>query len=97
MFTLPSILNLLITTVVFIWTAKHIRFFLDDQGLPTGMTRSMLVFTLASLLSWGSGEAVDWTTAKILGQPPAHTNAADDFSSLLDALDRVQASIETKQ
>ena len=95
MFTLPSIWNLVITTVVFVWTARHIRVFLDKQGLPTGMTRSTLVFTLASL--WGSGEAVDWTEAKIQGKPQAISNAPDDFSQLLDALNQVQASADMKQ
>ncbi len=97
MFTLPSIWNLVITTVVFVWTARHIRIFLDNQGLPTGMTRSMLVFTLASLLSWGSGEVVDWTEAKIQGKPQAISKAPDDISQLLDALNQVQASAETKE
>lgn len=97
MFTLPSIWNLAITTVVFVWAARYIRVFLDKQGLPTGMTRSTLVFTLASLLSWGSGEAVDWTEANIQGKPQASTNAADDISQLLDVLNQVQAAAETKE
>ena len=97
MFTLPSVWNLVITTVVFIWTARHIRFFLDNHGLPTGTTRSMLVFTLASLLSWGSGEAVDWTEAKIKGKPQVISKAPDDISQLLDALNQFQASAEMKE
>lgn len=97
MFTLPSIWNLVISTVVFVWAAKHVRVFLDNQGLTTGMTRSTLVFTLASLLSLGSGEAVDWTEAKIQGKPQVISNASDDISQLLDVLDQVQAAAKTKE
>ncbi len=97
LFTLPSSWNLVITTVVFVWTARHIRIFLDNQGLPIGMTRSMLVLTLASLLSWGSGEAVDWTEAKIQGKPQAISKSPDDISQLLDALNQAQVSAETKE
>ena len=97
MFTLPSIWNLVITTVVFVWTAKQIRVFLDNQGLTSGTTRSLLVFTVASLLSWGTGEAVDWTEAKIQGKPQETSNTPDDISQLLDVLNGIQASAETKQ
>lgn len=97
MFTLPSVWNLVITTVVFIWAARYIKAFLDNQGLPSGMTRSMLVFTLASLLSWGSGEAVDWTEAKIQGQPQSVSKTPDDISQLLDVLNQVQAVAEAKE
>ncbi len=97
MFTLPSIWNLVISTVVFVWTAKQIRVFLDSQGLTTGTTRSLLVFTVASLLSWGTGEAVDWTEAKIQGKPQEASNAPDDISQILDVLNGIQASAEAKQ
>lgn len=97
MFTLPSIWNLVITTVVFIWAARYIKAFLDNQGLPSGMTRSMLVFTFASLLSWGSGEMVDWTEAKIQGKPQAISNVPDDIAQLLGALNQVQASAVAKE
>ncbi len=77
MFALPSLWNLLISTVVFIVAAKYLRQYLEQQGLPTGMTRGTLVFILASLLSWGSGELVDWSTAKITGTPAPVQNSAD--------------------
>ncbi len=97
MFTLPSIWNLVITTVVFVWTAKQIRVFLDNQGLTASTTRSLLVFTVASLLSWGSGEAVDWTETKIQGKPQETSNTPDHISQLLDVVNGIQASAETKQ
>ncbi|AMK78721.1 hypothetical protein [Methylomonas denitrificans] len=97
MFTLPSIWNLLITTIVFIWVAKRARGFLDNQGLSNGTTRSLLVFTLASLLSWGSGEVVDWTEAKIQGKPQTATRSTqEDIAQLLEVLNQVQSANQTK-
>ena len=97
MFTLPSIWNLLITTIVFIWIAKRARGFLDNQGLPKGTTRSLLVFTLASLLSWGSGEVVDWTEAKIQGKPQTAPQATgEDIAQLLEVLNQVRSASQTK-
>ncbi|MEI7455858.1 MAG: hypothetical protein WCK93_03960 [Nitrosomonadales bacterium] len=68
--------NLLVSTLVFFIAAWYIHRYLDKQGIPAGMTRSLLVFTLASVVSWGSGEAVDWLN----GTPPP---APTDLSNLL--------------
>lgn len=98
MFTLPSIWNRLITTIVFIWIAKRARAFLDNQGLPKGTTLSLLVFTLASLLSWGSGEAVDWTEAKIQGKPQTASQSTEEgIAQLLEVLNQVRSATQTKQ
>jgi predicted PurR-regulated permease PerM len=72
MFELPSIWNLLVSTIVFFVAAWYIHHYLEEQGIPKGMTRSILVFTLASVLSWGSGEAVDW----LHGDKPQNNPAA---------------------
>ncbi len=89
MFTLPSTWNLIISTIVFFIAAGYIRRYLDDQGLPKGMTRGTLVFALASLISWGAGEMVDWGQEKIEGpQQVAHTS--DDLSHLLKAVGQLQ-------
>lgn len=60
MFELPSMWNLAISTIAFFIAAWYIRRYLDEQGIPAGMTRSILIFTIASLVSWGAGEAVDF-------------------------------------
>jgi len=84
MFTLPSIWNLLISTVVFFVAVWYIRGYLDEQGIPKGVTRGTLVFVLAYLLSWGAGEAVDWTHDKLTGvQPQSHNDS--ELSQLLKA------------
>lgn len=60
MFTLPSMWNLIVSTVVFFIAVWYIRRYLDEQGIPKGMTRGTLVFILAFMVSWGAGAAVDW-------------------------------------
>ncbi len=73
MFELPSMANLLVSTLVFFIAAWYIHRYLDQQGTPAGMTRSLLVFTLASLVSWDSGELVDLTQ----GMKPAARTSGD--------------------
>jgi hypothetical protein len=70
MFTLPSIWNIIISTIVFVIAAWWIRRYLEEQGLPKGMTRGLLVFVLAYAVSWVSGELVDWAHDKIYGVAP---------------------------
>lgn len=82
MFALPSMSNLIISTIVFFLSAWYIHRYLEEQGIPKGMTRGILVFALASLISWGSGEMVDWAQEKIGGpQPLAQTSG--NMSQLL--------------
>ena len=89
MFTLPSMWNIIISTVVFIVAAWYIRRYLDEQAIPAGMTRGLLVFVLASIVSWGAGAVVDWTQEKIEGpQPVAKTS--DDLSKLLEVVRQTQ-------
>lgn len=71
MFTLPSMWNLIISTIVFFIAAWYIHRYLDGQGIPRSMTRGILAFAFASLVSWGAGEAVDWTQEKIEEPQPA--------------------------
>jgi predicted PurR-regulated permease PerM len=70
MFTLPSMWNLIISTVVFVIAAWYLRRWLEAQGLPSGMARGLLVFLLAYLVSWGAGALVDWGHDKVYGPEP---------------------------
>ena len=81
MFALPSMWNLIISTMVFFIAAWYINRILDEQQLPGGTTRGVLVFVLASMLSWGAGELVD----RIQGKPEQ-----GDVSQLLKALNPPQ-------
>lgn len=89
MFTLPSMWNLIISTIVFIIAAWFAHRYLDEHGIPKGMTRGLLVFVLASLVSWGAGEVVDWTQEKIEG-PQSAAQTPDDLSQLLKAVGQAQ-------
>ena len=80
MFAFPSFWNLMISTPAFFVAAWYIRRYLEEQDIPTGMTRSILVFTFASVISWGVGEGVDW----VIGTPPS----SNDLSQLLKAAEK---------
>ena len=82
MFSLPSLWNIIISTIVFVIAAWYIRRLLVEQGLPKGMTRGLLVFVLAYVVSWVSGELVDWAHDKIYGVAPP-TQVEQDLKQLL--------------
>lgn len=69
MFELPSFWNLIVSTVVFFAAIWYLRRYFDEQGIPEGMTRRVLIFMLASMLSWGAGAAVDKILAPSANQP----------------------------
>lgn len=73
--------SLIISTIVFFIAAWFANRYLDEQGIPKGMTRGVLVFVLASLVSWGTGELVDWTRLKVEG--PQAAQDQNDLSRLL--------------
>jgi len=73
MFDLPSMWNLVISTIVFFVGVWYIHRYLENQDIPKGMTRSILVFVLASVGSWGAGEATDWVQLKVSGPSPSAT------------------------
>jgi hypothetical protein len=85
---LPSMSNLIISTVVFFIAAWFASRFLDEQGLPKGTTRGVLVFLIASMVSWGAGSLVDWAQVKIEG-PQAATQTSD-LTQLLKAVGQQQ-------
>jgi hypothetical protein len=89
MFTLPSMWNLIVSSIAFIVAAWYIRRYLDGNGLPKGMTRGILVFALAYFVSWGVGETLDWVQEKIEG-PQRGAKTSDDLSQLLKALGQAQ-------
>jgi len=85
MFTLPSLWNLIISTLVFIIADKYVRIYLESRGLAKGILRGTLVFAVAYLFSWGSEELIDWTENKIGITKPATANP-DYFKQLLDVV-----------
>ena len=81
-------LNLIVSTFVFFVAAWFLNRYLDNQDIPKGMMRTMLVFTLAAMLSWGSGELADWTQVKIEG-PRTQANTSGDITQLLNPSSRI--------
>jgi type VI protein secretion system component VasK len=90
MFTLPSMWNIVISTIVFIIAAWYIRRLLDAQGIPKGMTRGLLVFVLAYMVAWTSGKAVDWLHDKIVGKEVAAQEEAKSAEELKQMLEQIQ-------
>lgn len=62
---------------------------MDGQGIPKGMMRGLLVFTLASLVSWRAAEGVDWAQEKIEGSQPV-VKTSGDLTQLLKAVGQAQ-------
>jgi hypothetical protein len=91
MFTLPSLWNLIISTLVFFIAARYLQGYLEERGLAKGITRGMLVFIIASGMSWGSGEIVDWTQEKIQG-PKLAVQSSGNLSQLLTMIGQNQES-----
>jgi len=77
MFSLPSMWNLVISTIVFFIVAWYVRRFLEDQGFNNGKKRDLLIFVFASLVSWGAGEGADWAQEKIEGKSHAAKISSD--------------------
>lgn len=88
LFTLPSMWNLIISTIVFSIVAKYVHRHLHGRGIPEGKKRNLWVLAIASLLSWGAGEAADWTHERIEATPQA-MQTADDNSHLSKAADQI--------
>jgi hypothetical protein len=78
MFELPSIWNIVISTIVFVVAVWYFNRLLDEQGITKGMARGLSVFVLAYLVSWGSGEVVDWVVG-----PQPQSVVSQDVSQLL--------------
>jgi hypothetical protein len=57
-------LSLLISLIVFVAASVMLRRYLDNWGLDKGMARSLIVLTLASLISYGAMSLVDHFTGK---------------------------------
>ena len=53
-------LSILLSTIAFFVASYFIKRYLDDNDIPKGMTRSLFVFCLAALISYGVAIAVDF-------------------------------------
>jgi len=81
--------GLFVSTIVFFIAAWYLNRYLDQQEIAKGMTRGVLVFTLAALVSWGAAALVDWAEVKIEG-PQATALTSGDLSQILKASGQAQ-------
>lgn len=82
-------LNLVISTIVFFVASWYIKRYLDEQEIPKGMTRGVLIFTLAALLSCGAGWAIDWAQGKV-EDPQATAQNQSGLSQIMKAAGQSQ-------
>ena len=64
---LRIVTDLILSTVVFFAAAWWLRRYLDEQGIPQGMTRNLMVLVIATALSFAASSLLSWLT----GQPTA--------------------------
>lgn len=89
MFQLPSIWNLIVSTIAFSVAAKYIHSHFHRRGIPEGQKRNLWVLGIASLLSWGAGDAADWTHDKIVGEQYAVQPSVEE-SQLVKTVDQTR-------
>jgi hypothetical protein len=70
MIPLPSIWNIVISTIVFVLVFWWITKRMDKRGVANSAKRGIGIFVAAYLISWSSGKLVDWTRLQMYGQEP---------------------------
>ena len=87
-------LDLVLSTIAFFVASFFINRYLNEQGINKGMARGILVFVLASVVSFITSSTVDWIDAEAQGGTKNLANAAplhsDEFSQLVKSLNAVQ-------
>jgi uncharacterized membrane-anchored protein len=53
-------LSVVLSTIAFFVSSYYIRRYLENMGLPKGMTRGVLVFSLALIISYAVALAADY-------------------------------------
>ena len=59
----PSVLSLLLSTIVFFVASFFIKRWLDDMDIPGTLVRSVVIFTAAALASYGAAFVLDLVTS----------------------------------
>ena len=55
-----SITSFILSTLAFFVAQYFANRYMDDNGFPRGMTRTLTVLIVALAVSYGVGAAVDW-------------------------------------
>jgi len=53
-------LSLVLSTIVFFVASYYFKRYLEDMGIPKGMTRGVLIFSIALAISYVVALAVDY-------------------------------------
>ena len=56
-------LSFVLSSIAFFVASYYIKRDLDDMGIPKGMTRSIVIFLAAAMLSYGVAFVVSWFAA----------------------------------
>ncbi len=85
----------ILSTIVFFVASFFINRYLDEQGMDHRMLRGLLVFMLASLISFGVSAAAGWIGGGVGDSAPVATatnngnGAAGEAAALLKAVGRL--------
>ena len=82
-------LTLIISTIVFFIASWIIKRQLEEMEIPEGMTRGVLIFTLATVASLASAAAISWVQIEIEG-PEASQQSAGALTQLLKDASQAQ-------
>ncbi|MDA8329059.1 MAG: hypothetical protein M0Z83_08845 [Betaproteobacteria bacterium] len=72
------LLDFVFSTIVFLFVGFAARRYFDHQGIPAGITRSLLVLVLATAASFAASALLSW----ILGEPDADTQLLQQAQTL---------------
>lgn len=53
-------LSIILSTLAYFLASYYIRRYLDDIGIPKGLTRGVLIFSLALIIAYAVALAVDY-------------------------------------
>lgn len=53
-------LSIVLSTVAYFLASYYLRRYFDDIGIPKGLTRSVLIFSLALIMAYAVALAVDY-------------------------------------
>lgn len=53
-------LGIILSTLAYFLASYYLRRYLDDIGIPKGLTRSVLIFSLALIIAYAVALAVDY-------------------------------------
>jgi hypothetical protein len=60
---MPSLASLVWSTVAFFLASFFLNRYLQQMGIPKGMTRSLVVFSVALAVAYGVAALIDWAFA----------------------------------